>query len=500
MCGRVADAATGGGLGVCAGAVRIGHRHALLLQTLKPGTGRKFTPSAGPRATPRLKQAFAVSTPAWTGAPTARSRLPGAPPEEIKMTATSRPAAGLLGAASLVLALGGCKFDNRPLLARGEPPPAAPPAPAPGPLDPTYGAALPAAAPALAPAPDQRAYAYPRRAYATSRAVARRRPDYAFAYGDEQPWGWETADRGLMFAEPVDDSWRYYYYEPGEAYPYFVQDRDYGYAYGNDGVLLALFDAAGALVAADRYHDYAPRASSYWTRAYDLHQSYRRSPHRRVDETVWRARAPALTSAHDRWFHAVSAQPGWREPPRHDNGRHLGWAQDHGATARGGPPRDDWRPNPHDHDHDRGRQVALAPAAPRDGHAWKQARQAVRPQPAPDHRGRHDNRGGQTFARAAPQDRRGFHAEHGRPNDAHGWKQARRDIRPQGPPEHRGPHNDHGGQAFARAAETHGRPAAAQAHGQAGHGGGPPHGGHSQGKGGGHKGGGHDKGKSGHGH
>src|SRR6202008_4164964 len=144
------------------------------------------------------------------------------------------------------------------------------------------------------------------RAYSVSRTVVQRRPNYAFAYGDEQPWAWDTADQGLMFAEPVDDSWRYYYYEPGADYPYFVQDRDYGYAYGNNGVLLALFDAAGARIPRAPYHDYAPRASGSWTRAYDLHKTYWRSPRHPVEETIWRTRAPAFTASHERWFHAAS--------------------------------------------------------------------------------------------------------------------------------------------------------------------------------------------------
>jgi hypothetical protein len=372
-------------------------------------------------------------------------------------------APNLLGATALVLVLGGCKVDNRPLLARGDPAPAAP---ALGPLDPTYAAATPTAYLSA----DQ-AYAYPQRAYAVSRAVRERPPSYAFSYGDEQPWAWDAADQGLMFAEPVGQNWRYYYYETGDAYPYFVQDPDYGYAYGDNGVLLALFDAAGGLVGSDRYATYAPRASGYWSRAHDLNRSYWSSPRHRVEQTAWRERAPALVATQDRWFRSASAQPAWDQARRHDNGRDLGWEHDHGRREPGRQ--------------DRRREIAFAnPPAPRarpefhrergpshqEGHAFAAARQEWRPQPAQEHR----------------QDR---------PQPAR-WS---------GGPGAHGGHQGHGGQAFAQNAEAHARPAAwhgpDQAQGQARHdhpGGGPQHGGGHENNGG--HGGGGDHGKGGEDH
>lgn len=410
------------------------------------------------------------------------------------MTRTSHAAAALLGASAIALALAGCKIDNRPLLARnGPPPPAAPPL---GPLDPAYGPAAPATY-----LPPSQAYAYPQRAYAVSRVVSRRPPSYAFAYGDEQPWVWDAADEGMMFAEPIDDGYRYYYYEPGEAYPYFVQDADYGYAYGDNGVLLALFDAAGALIARDRYDDYAPQASRYWTRAYDLNRSYWRSPRYRVQETVWRERAPRLVERQDRWFRAVSTQPAWGEALRHDNGRHLGWYKDRNPPEREREARDHA-------DRDDAQQRAWNPPEHGRPQHGRQFAFAGPPQAQPRHQGRADR---------APQP------------EAHGWRQARQDgrpgeggrglqqpqlrhqDRPQGGHGPQGRPEGHGGQAFARAADTHGRPAAwrgpdqtpGRGHAQPGkeHPGGGPHGG---GGGGGHekggeKGGGGDHGK-GHGH
>lgn len=390
------------------------------------------------------------------------------------MTHTLRPAVSLLATTALALTLGGCKIDNRPLLARGGPPPVeAPIAP---PLDAAY-----------VPTPGEaRAYAYPQRAYAMSRTVYQRPPSYAFGYGEEQPWVWDDGDQGTMFAEPIDDGYRYYYYEPGEAYPYFVQDPDYGYAYGANGGLVALFAATGALIAADHYRDYAPNAERYWTRGYDLDRTYRRSPRYPVEAATWRARGPALVSGHERWFRAAQAQPAWREASR----------------ARG----------PHG-----------------GGHAGREFAAASAPLPSfgPEARGGpglqrefhgEPGRNGAAFPRAA-EPRPGF-IEHGpaRGREMGGREVAAREMRgpaAHGPGDHEpsahGP-GAHGRQAFARAAETHGREVSArgpapfhaspEAHAQ-GHGGGhgPQHGGqafaraaepHGPGEGGGgHGGGGH---------
>lgn len=417
-----------------------------------------------------------------------------------------RPAASLVATTALALALGACKIDNRPLLARGGPPPAAvagtPPL---GPLDPGYAPI--ASQPAAYPQPAQ-AYAYPERAYAMSQAVERLPPSYAFGYGEEQPWVWDAADQGTMFAEPIDDGYRYYYYEPGAAYPYFVQDPDYGYAYGADGALVALFAATtGALIAADHYRDYGPRAELYWTRGYDLDRAYRRSPRYAVRETVWRERAPALVSSRDRWFRAARAQPGWREAaaaraygPRgdfsHDNGRQFG--PDRGDARRGrevafnAPQAQRLQPNARA---DHGPPQARAEQGPRpNAHAARGGQQEHRPQPAARQIARQEPR---------PQQHDRPHAQGGQPhNRAFAGGQQQRH-----------------GPAMARAAEPHGRDAAFHGDGQPqtraqhGPGGGGQHGGgerrtqgggggggHAQGGGGGgHGGGGHADGQGGHG-
>ncbi len=366
------------------------------------------------------------------------------------MTARShRPAASLAATAALALVLGGCKPDHRP------PPQADAGLPQPGPLDP---AAVAPAAYGYAPPPAQ-AYAYPKRAYAVSRAVYSRPPTYAFAYGDEQPWVWDAADDGQMFAEPIADGWRYYYYEPGEAYPYFVQDPDYGYAYSDSGALIALFAATGALLGADQYAPVEYRARDYWRRGYDLDTTWRRSPRYQVDEQVWRERAPTLIQTQSRWFQAASARPAWRDAPtmlppelRHDHGRHLGWFKDHD------------------------RQVATAPPPPEAmrGQAWRPPERNSTPPARQDVQAEHGRRAPppQAFARAEPP----------RPAYAHGpepWRETRHEAPRWNPPQAQ-PHHE----ARMARAERPEPPRVAQDGGR-GHGrGGLGGGGHERGGGG----------------
>ncbi|MDE2487544.1 MAG: hypothetical protein KGO51_09120, partial [Alphaproteobacteria bacterium] len=211
--------------------------------------------------------------------------------------------------AASAITLAGCKIDNRPLLARGPGPQAAFGLPQPGPIDPYAAPAYPYGG-QFTPAS---AYPYAERAYALDRAFYDTPPDYGFYYGDEEPWVWETADDSLMFAEPYGGAYRFYYYQPGDPYPYFVRDADYGYAYGPNGALIALFSAAGALLSADQYDRYYPQARQDWSRGYRMYQDYGRAPRQPVDPGAWRQRAPAVVYAQQGWIDAPASQPAWRQ-------------------------------------------------------------------------------------------------------------------------------------------------------------------------------------------
>lgn len=228
------------------------------------------------------------------------------------MSARLRPVLLLGTSAALALGLSACKLDNRPLLSRD----------AAQPVDYAYApsaTALPYAQPAqVLPAADAYdGYALAQRAYAHDRVAYREPPEYGFQYGGVEPWVWQAEDDDLMFAEPIDDGYRFYYYEPGEAYPYFVRDRDYGYAYGSGGVLAALFDATGALLPQDRLYSVAPTAGRYLARGHDLRQVYYREPRIAVPEPAWTRRAPVIEAAQRPWIAAAERQPAFRErPPR----------------------------------------------------------------------------------------------------------------------------------------------------------------------------------------
>jgi len=415
------------------------------------------------------------------------------------------------------LALAGCKIDNRPLLARSGPPPAAA-LPPPGPIEPGEG---PPIYPASAPVAPGQAYPYAERAYALDRTFYETPPDSGFYYGEEEPWVWETADDALMFAEPYGDDYRFYYYEPDAPYPYFVRDADYGYAYGPDGALIALFSAAGALLSGQQYERAYPEARQYWTRGRDMYRDYGRAPRQVVNRTAWSQRAPRLQAARQTWIQAPAEQPAWRRWRSSDAGRMAVQRAQAVRPARAAPvsgapriaairpdeARQRGRMSPGGRD--QARQVAtpsaeahgrlaaarapIAPASRAQGHEHGRGHAAATTPAPPAHP---VERRAATF----PANGHGVQGGRGRGRAAApSIAQAAPAPRPDAEKGHRGreaaaqPHP----QAAAQAAQPHGGSPGAHAHGAAqgqgaGHAHGAPHGGQPQG------GGGHDHGKHGH--
>lgn len=183
--------------------------------------------------------------------------------------------------------------------------------------------------PPAPPAPMRRAayvpdYGYAERAYALDQAFYDAPPDYGVYDMEGEPWAWRSDDGYLMFAEPIDVGYRYYYYEPGRDYPFFIRTPDYGYGYGVGGVLIAIYAADGDLLPYGRAYDLAPRAGRYWGRARTLYSSARIRPEPVVYET-WLARRPLLASSREPWMRAAAA-PEWRGyRERHGSGdlRHF---------------------------------------------------------------------------------------------------------------------------------------------------------------------------------
>jgi len=169
----------------------------------------------------------------------------------------------------------------------------------------------------------ERAYPYAERAYGVQRAFYDAPPDYGFAYDDASPYVWETADDWALYAEPWDGDYRYYYYEPGSAHPYFVRDHDYGYAYSAAGLLIAMFYSDGRYVPVDVAYRYAPVAGRYYARGGDLRRVGRGAQRIRVDDRAWVAEAPRVSRGADPWLRAARDDRRWREWRERDGDREL---------------------------------------------------------------------------------------------------------------------------------------------------------------------------------
>jgi len=169
----------------------------------------------------------------------------------------------------------------------------------------------------------ERAYPYAERAYGMQRAFYDAPPDYGFYYDDLSPYVWETSDDWALYAEPWESDYRYYYYEPGAAYPYFVRDRDYGYAFSAAGLLIAMFYPDGRYAPVDVVYRYAPVAGRYYARGHDLRRVGQRTEHFRVDNSVWVADAPRVTRSADPWLRAARDDRRWRAWRERDGDREL---------------------------------------------------------------------------------------------------------------------------------------------------------------------------------
>lgn len=154
-------------------------------------------------------------------------------------------------------------------------------------------------------------YGYADAAYDFTEVIGDAPPDYYFDYDGVDPWAWEGYDQSVVFVEPIDDGYRYYYYRPGADAPYFVRDPYYAYGYDGDG-LAVIYDSDGAVVPYDRYGANRGYAARYYARGRDMYAVSRRGDRRGVNPTIWAARQPAIVAARDRWNGARERQPQWR--------------------------------------------------------------------------------------------------------------------------------------------------------------------------------------------
>jgi hypothetical protein len=162
-------------------------------------------------------------------------------------------------------------------------------------------------------------------------------PDYAFGYDGVQPWAWETGDRYLRYAEPIEGGYRYYYYEPDSYSPFLVSDPYYSYGYRDDR-LVVVYDRAGRLIDARRADRQRRAAMDYFARAQALYRAGHRDRHYGVSAALWRDHRDDIARAQRRWDEARRERPAWQGWDASNERRlHRDWAGE--ALVRRGAER-----------------------------------------------------------------------------------------------------------------------------------------------------------------
>jgi hypothetical protein len=173
--------------------------------------------------------------------------------------------------------------------------------------------ALPAApaAPVAAPPPPQDQYRYVGQAQALGAAFADSPPDYAVDYAGTRPWIWRAGDGAYRVAEPVPGGMRYYYYEPGQATPFFVEDPRYGYGF-ESGRLTVVYDAFGRPLPPSAEGVQAQWAGRYLARAEALYQAALHERREAAYEASWQARRNLILQQQQQWQAAQQRNAQWR--------------------------------------------------------------------------------------------------------------------------------------------------------------------------------------------
>lgn len=223
----------------------------------------------------------------------------------------------LIGAAALALAASACNKQPSMTEAPAVAPPVAalpmatgsapPVAPAP------MGSALPPAPTPVGyapPAPDQR-YGDMDRAYAMTQAFADTPPDYAVDYEGTRPWIWRARNGAYRIVERLPRGERYYYYEPGQDYPFLVQDPEYSYAYDN-GRLMAVYGSDGSALADALAARRADEASRYLYRARQLYRAAQYDQRQSAYADEWASRRYDFRNQDQRWRQQQASNPDWR--------------------------------------------------------------------------------------------------------------------------------------------------------------------------------------------
>jgi hypothetical protein len=157
---------------------------------------------------------------------------------------------------------------------------------------------------------DQR-YAYADLGYNMGDAFADAPPDYGFDYDGVQPWVWQSDAGAYQVVEPLPDGDRYYYYQPGDDYPFLVRDPDYAYGF-DGGQLVVVYDHYGRALGPDEADRRAGMAGRLLLRASALYAAAHHDPHVAVAQDRWTGRRGRLESDHRSWQTAQTQDPAWR--------------------------------------------------------------------------------------------------------------------------------------------------------------------------------------------
>ncbi|HSQ96587.1 MAG TPA: hypothetical protein VLM18_10900 [Croceibacterium sp.] len=151
-------------------------------------------------------------------------------------------------------------------------------------------------------------------------------PDYAFDYNGVQPWAWETGDRYMRYAEPVDGGYRYYYYEPDSERPFLVSDPYYSYGYRDDR-LVAIYDREGRIIDARRAERQRQAAQDYFARARQMYQAAHRDQRVGVPAPLWQQRRDEVARQQRQWEQARQQRQAWQSWDAQNEQRlHRDWA------------------------------------------------------------------------------------------------------------------------------------------------------------------------------
>jgi hypothetical protein len=153
-------------------------------------------------------------------------------------------------------------------------------------------------------------------------------PDYAFAYDGVQPWAWETGDRYLRYAEPIDGGYRYYYYEPDSERPFLISDPYYSYGYRGDR-LVTIYDRSGQLIDAGRAARERRAAQNYFARAQQMYAAAHRERRLAVAASLWDRHRTEVVAQQRQWNQARRQRLAWqRWDAQNEQRLHRDWASE----------------------------------------------------------------------------------------------------------------------------------------------------------------------------